>query len=429
MEKFKSIFLTGLVIASLVQSYFLAYSSPKFETVIQTDYVQSDVIGTQAELADVLYPDTIILHSGDNGHTVLPLQQQFYNMIYTDFLKTKLFDRLHRISSTDVNTNWDYLRNHSKGIELRFKEGIPLHALQNILQIKEDLPLDNDIISRIWIYSTDTYTEEVRALFISDTNSTVYEAGKVDISATNVNKFVGLGQYLTPYHSSTGNYYLPDEDIIMARMKVPYTEFTADQLKQNLFVDLSITRFLTETDGTQIYTDAKRALKIKNDKHWISFLDPVSTLVGSTNDVKENLLSAVHFINQHGGWNGTYNYSKTNSNQLTGPQTFIFRQYVNNYPLINDKTNNFGYIKLVIQKGVISSYERSLINLDEKSIEKTMAALPGGKVLDNLILNYAKKSEIVSVFPAYEMIVLADAKVDLVPRWAVELKDGTNEYL
>jgi regulatory protein YycH of two-component signal transduction system YycFG len=432
MEKMKSVTLIILVIISLVQSYFLAYSSPKFDNVVQTDYVQNEVIGTQAERGDILFPEQIILHSGHNTHTLLPLSQQFYSMIYDNFLKRKFYDGFRRYDTSSVYLNWDYIRKQNPGIELRFKEAIPLHVLQSILQIKQEAPLVDEMISRIWIYTVDN-TDEVHTFFLTNKSSVVYEATKVDISADNVKKFVAFGQYRTTYHSVTGDYYLPDDSLTMTRIQASYSEFTADQLKRNLFVDPSMTRYFVERDLTQIYTDGKRALQLKNVTHWMKYSDPISTPVDNSNDAKENLLSSIQFINEHGGWNGTYIYSRMSSDLDTGSQTFLFRQYVDNsvdnYPLIGLSPNNFGYIKLVLQRGVVSVYERSLINIDNNSIEKKEAFLPGGKTLDNMIDNYAKKLEIVSVFPAYQVIVIRGKKVDLVPRWAVELKDGTNEFI
>ncbi|MEX2461635.1 MAG: two-component system activity regulator YycH [Paenibacillaceae bacterium] len=429
MERMKSVILTLLVVISLVQSYFLAYSSPKFDKVVQTDYVQNEVIGTKAEVDDILFPEQVILHSGTNTHTLLPLSQQFYRMIYDDFLKRKLYDGFHQSDISSQNLNWDYIRKTSKGIELRFKKAIPLHVLQqNILQIKQDTTLVDGMVSRIWIYLVDN-SEEVHTYFISDKNSVVFEATKVDISADNVRKYVALGEYLTSYHSATGDYYLPDESITMARIQAAFTEFTADQLKRNLFVDPSMTRYFVERDLTQTYTDGKRALQLKSDSHWMNYSDPISTPVDNSNDTKDNLLDSIRFINEHGGWNGTYIYSQMSSNLDKGPQTFFFRQYVNNYPLIGLTPNNFGYIKLMMQRGVVSSYERSLINIDNESIVKKEAILPGGKMLDNLIDSYAKKLQISTVFPAYQVVVLKGNKVDLIPRWAVELQDGTNEFI
>jgi regulatory protein YycH of two-component signal transduction system YycFG len=428
MERLKSITLMVLVVVSLVQSYFLAYSSPKFDNVVQTDYVQNEVIGTQAKLGDILFPEQIILHSGNNLHTLLPLNLQFYHMIYDDFLKRKFYDGFHRADTSTLNLNWDYIRKHNKGIEVRFKESIPLHVLQSFIQIRQDVPLVDEMISSIWIYVVDN-TEVVHTVFLTDKSSVVFEATKADISADNVRKYVAFGQSLTSYHSITGDYYLPDEALNMASIQASYSEFTADQLKRNLFVDPSMTRYLVERDGTQIYTDGKRGLQLKNDTHWMNYSDPISTPVDNSNVAKENLEYSILFINQHGGWNGTYNYSRMSSSLISGPQTFLFRQYVNNFPLIGLTPNNFGYIKLVLQRGVVSAYERSLINIDNESIVMKPAFLPGGKTLDNLIEQYSKKSDIVTVFPAYQVVVIKGKKVDLVPKWAVELKDGTNEFI
>ncbi|QGQ99839.1 hypothetical protein EHS13_35730 [Paenibacillus psychroresistens] len=428
MERIKSITLTILVLVSLVQSYFLAYSSPKFDNVVQTDYVENEVIGTQAELGDILFPEQIILHSGNSTHTLLPLSLQFYSMVYDDFLKRKFYDGLRRTETSSLDLNWDYIRKQNPGIELRFKEAIPLHVLQSILQIKQEAPLIDEMITRIWIYLV-ANTDDVHTYFLTDKDSVVYEAMKVDISADNVKKYVAFGQYLTKYHSVTGDYYLPDEAITIAKIQASYSQFTADQLKRNLFVDPSMTRNFVERDLTQIYTDGKRALQVKNDTHWMKYSDPISIPVDNSNDAEENLLGSIKFINEHGGWNGTYIYSQMSSELETGPQTFLYRQYVDNYPLIGLAPNNFGYIKLVLQRGVVSVYERSLIKIDTDTIVKKEAFLPGGKTLDNLIEAYSKRQEIVTIFPAYQVTVVKGNKVDLVPRWAVELKDGTNEFI
>jgi regulatory protein YycH of two-component signal transduction system YycFG len=426
IEKIKSVVLTILVFISLVLSYFLAYSPPKFDTVVQTDYVRNEVIGTQAELANVLYPEQVILHSGNGTHTLLPLNQQFYHMIYDDFLKRKIYDGFHQTSSS---TSWDYIRSQSKGIELRFKEAVPLHVLQSILQIKEDTPTEDNLISRMMIYIVRN-TDEVRTFFFSNRNEIVYESVRVDISAINVRKYVAFGASLTNYHMSTWcDSYLPDKPITLPKMQAKYTEFTADQLKRSLFVDPSMMRYLTGRDGTQIYTDGKRGLQLKYDKHWMNYSDPISIPVESRNDIKENLLSSIQFINQHGGWNGSFVYSQMTPTQGTGPQTLLFRQYMDNYPLISLNSNPFGYIKLTLQKATVSAYERSLVNIDSKNTIRSDASLPGGSDLDNLLNNYVKKLQVVAVFPAYQVNVIKDGKVDLIPRWAVELKDGTNEFI
>jgi exopolysaccharide biosynthesis predicted pyruvyltransferase EpsI len=86
-------------------------------------------------------------------------------------------------------------------------------------------------------------------------------------------------------------------------------------------------------------------------------------------------------------------------------------------------------MKLSMQKGTISSYERSLIVHDStKTLIKTEMILPGGNELKNLIDSYRLRMQVVSVFPAYRAVILNQV-IDYVPVWAVELRDGTFDVL
>lgn len=425
MEKIKSVALTFLVVASLVQSYLLAYGTPKFDTISQSDYVETRLNGTQAELADLLFPEEIVLHFGKKEHTVLPYNHQFYERIFTDLLKRRTFDGLRKTNLVTAGINQEDIRNNQVGFEVRFKDAIPLSILQTMLRINEDSPTDNDYITKIWIYNKDN-KEEVKTYFFTESGSTVYEAVKADVLAKDVERAVEFGQYLPRYHSDNGDYYLPDQPLAIPKIRTPYTQFTADQLKKSLFVDPGLTRFLQERDGSQIYTDSKKGLQIKPDQRWFSYSDPIFTSAESRSDVKNNLLSGIQFVNQHGGWNSTYMLSKIS--RSFGPQTFLFRQYMNNYPVINTKQDSAGYIKVMLQKGVLSNYERSTVIPDAKSAVRTEATLPAGKTLDDMLNAYPKKSSAASVFPAYQPVV-SDTYIDFVPRWAVELRDGTFEFL
>jgi regulatory protein YycH of two-component signal transduction system YycFG len=432
ISRLKTVILILLVLGSLVQTYLLVYSSPKFEPINQTEYVTTELDGTQAQVTDLLFPEQIILHLGNKRHTVLPMNHLFYKMIYDDFLKKREFGGFRKVSSLASFVNWEEVRNNHQGFEVRFKEGIPLTLLKGILQIKEDSPVDNDVINRVWIYIKDSSKEEVKSYFFSDSTNTLYESVKADVDAKNVERYVGLGEYLgtlTPYHTLNGDYYLPDTPIAGSNMQVPYTQFTADQLKRNLFADPAMTRSVPVKDGSQIFYDGKRGLQLKADQHLFTYTDPIITPAESKNDIRENLGSAVQFINQHGGWNSSYLYSQLIEKPSGGPQNLVFRQYVNSYPVINAKQDSLGFIRIELQKGVVSSYERSLVNLNLRTPEMKETSLVGGKDLDALIAAYPDRAAIQDVFPAYQAVVVNDQTVELVLRWAVELRDGTHDFL
>lgn len=426
MEKLKSLTLILLIVGSLYQSYSLAYNMPKVDP-LQNDYVASEPLGSQAELAELVFPDQIIVHMGNQQHTVLYPASYSYNALL-DNIKQRKLEGFRKTSTYSLGINWDDVRNKDQGVEIRFRDGIPISVLQKLLQIKGDMPVDNDIITRIWIFASEN-KEDIRTFFFTESPNVAYEISKADFTSKDVEKFVSnFGSIFDLYTSTNGDYYLPTKSIHAPVFTFNYTQFTADQLKRSLFVDPSITRNLTERDGSEIYTDAKRGLQISKDQHWFNYSDPIAP-VESKNDMSINLQAGVQFVNQHSGWDGKYVISRTPLRPSFTNQNFIFRQYYESYPIINSGADEgYGTIKLLVQKGVVSGYERSMIIPDLKTVKRSDMELPGINVLEGKIKNYAKASSIVSVFPAYQPII-KDNTFMLYPVWAVQLRDGKFDYL
>lgn len=425
MEKLKTALLVLLVSLSLLQTYFLSYNSPKFDPLVQEEYVKTDPIGSQAPLEDLLFPNEIVMHLGNQVHTVLYPDTAAYGSIL-DNVKQRTLDGFRKTNLSTLNLNWDDIRNKQQGIEVRFRDGVPIDVLQRVMQLKGELPADNDVITKIWIFAKDT-KDEVRTILFTDTASTVYEVQKADISAKDIERFVTMEE-VTPYKAmANGDYYLPAKPLGFPVYKLPYISYTVDQLKRSFFVDPAITRNISERDGSEIYTDSKRGLQLKNDQRWMTYSDPVAP-VDSKVDLKDNLLSAVQFVNQHGGWNGTYAVQKVPQRLLPANQAFIFRQYYGSLPIINQNSDNIGFIKMVLQKGVVSSYERSTMIPEPRGVVKKDGSLIGGEELDAKLNQYSKKTAVISVFPGYRPIV-GEQTVELLPTWTVELRDGTYEFL
>lgn len=437
MEKGKTIILTVLVIASVLQSYYLAYSTPKFVPVekLDTDYVKTELMGTEEKAENLIFPEQIIVHYGGSKHTVLYPDTSFYNFIFKALQKRELggFQR-----NSVLSYDWDEIRNNDEGIELNFGRAIPLQLLQKIMQVKSEALLLNDAIEKVWIFAKNTH-EDVRTVFFSQDGNTVYESTKADLFYKDIEQYLGYVQYRdgersefgTTYHTVNGKYYVPDQSLQMIRYSVPYTVFTPEQMQKNLFVDPGITRNIMERDGSEIYTDGKRGLQVKTEQKWMSYSDPVAPADAPT-DLSENLYSAVQFINQHGGWNGKYRFGNVPDGRTDG-SIISFQQYYGaapsgSYPIVSESKFNFGYMKMTLQQGLVSNYERTLINLDRTAADKKIVRLEGGAVLDNMIESFPARALIRNVFPAYRP-VYDEKHVLLLPVWAVELTDGSRQYL
>ncbi|MNH92321.1 Two-component system YycF/YycG regulatory protein YycH [compost metagenome] len=426
IEKLKTLSLTVLIVASLLQSYLLAYSAPKYDPIPQNDYVQTEALGNQIELNDSLFPDQIIVHMGDRKHSVLYPNSYSYRTIL-DNVKKRTFAGLRKTTMYLANINWDDVREKSRGIEVRFRNGIPINVLQNVLQIKGEIPVENDFITKIWIFVSDN-KEEVRTFFFTDTMSMGYEVVEADFTTKDVENYVL--DYAEPsnlYRSVNGEYYLPLNTIRVTGYTFPYTQFTAEQLKRSLFVDPGITRNLKERDGSEIYTDGKRGLQINKELRWINYSDPVAR-IENKNDLKSNLLASVQFVNQHGGWDGIYRISKMPLRQSYSDQNFVFRMFYDSFPVMSSTTEGFGIIKLNVQKELVASYERSLIIPDVEKVVRNDGILPSAEEVETRLKGYSKKSSIVSMFAAYRPRI-NEKTIDLTPVWAIELRDGTFEFM
>ncbi|MFE6795402.1 YycH family regulatory protein [Paenibacillus chitinolyticus] len=425
IEKLKSVTLTVLILLSLLLSYLLAYSTPNYEPLPPSEYISSELEGTKAKLEDLLFPDQIVLHFGNQQHTVLYPDSTSYSTIF-ESVKQRKMERFRKVTLNQERTNWDEIREKQEGVEVRFRDGLPLSVLQNTFQIKGDIPDDTELITRIWIFASSDKKSAGTYLF-TDSSNTAFEVLGADFTAKDVENFTAIAGTNPPYTAaSSGEYYLPVNPLPAASYDFGYKEFPTEQLKSSLFADPSLTRNLKDRDGSQIYTDAKRGLQINQEKKWMKYTDPLA-VTDSKNSIKENLDAGVQFINQHGGWNGTYTISKPQQQHAFSNQMFVFRQVYDAFPILTEQKEGYGAIHITLQKGVVSNYERSVVYSDLKLINQQKSELIGGEALNAKITNHPKRYSIVNVFPAYRP-TLGVKTVNLSPVWAIEFKDGTYEF-
>lgn len=420
MEKLKSILLVTLIFTSLFQTYLLAYNRPNLDPILQSEYIETEILGEQKELTQLIHPQQVILNHGDETYSMLYPHSVFYNLIVNK-LKEITFEGFVELNQSTVN--WNTLRNEHKGVQIQFKEGLSIRVLEQLFEKQLLAIARSEYIDRIWLIH-DGETERVRAFFFSVTGVRIYEATRMDLTIDEIRQFVNLGQYLPEYRMVDHRYYVPESEVYMVHYKTPYIQYTPEQLHKSLFADPSISRKILERDGTEIITDGKRGLRFDRLLSWMSYSDPVVT-DNLTNDVRENIVGAIQFINRHGGWDGQYIMNHVRSNR---DETIIFRQYINSYPIVSPDPAQFGYMKVSLQKGDVYSYERSLINLKHSPSIKAVEALPGGSELRELLHNYNGRRQIASLFLGY-VPVMTEGSIELNPAWIIERMDGTLEVL
>lgn len=418
-EMVKSLLLTFLVVCSLVQSYFLIYRLPGSNPVVKTesDYIKTENMGAEMRAEELIFPAQISIHMGDNRHTVFYPDSMFYDLIYSR-LKGRMFEGFQRYPVD--NLNWSEIRSRYAGVELQFGSGVPVSLLQKVMQISADPIFEEESVHRVLIYNGEN-EERARVFFFSSQGDVVYEATKADLTVQDVRQQVDFGKDWIPYALIDG-YYIPEKPIDMVETVLNIGVFSTEQIQGSLFFDPSITRIIREKDGSEIYTDSRRSLQVKQDGNWINYTDPAAPSAGE-NSPANNALSSIDFINQHGGWNGSYRLEQVDG--LDEMNTVVFRQYFGNgqfgaFPIMDFNTFRYGTISLAMRQGTITGYERSLLYVKAGDREKQVVQLSGGKELKDKI---EQLSGIVHLYPAY-LPSLSQEGLLLKPTWIVELKSG-----
>jgi len=428
IERLKTTILTVLIALSLLQSYWLAYSMPGLKAVrTEIDYVNTEPMGPPQQIENVIFPDSIVLHMGDEQHTVLFPPSNFYDLVFHKIQAVgfKGFTR-YPVSSYD----WNQIREKKPGVELRFGGGVPVALLGKLMKLDGDLQFTGDRIERIWIYS-DVDTGLVHAFMFSSDGRAVYEAARTDLTEHDVEEYVGFGEYGTPY-KAVGNVFVPELSIEAVQAVVGYETYTPEQMQRSLFFDPGTTLAMQTLSGAQIITDGKRGLQIEQSGNWVSYTNPAAPQT-TENNTTENVLASMQFINEHGGWDGLNRYVPVKpANDPSGEEsrTVLFQQYYGSYPIVSDQLYKFGYMRLLLQQGVVTEYERSLMTLKGDAISKSTRWLPGGERLRTALDNMERSNEIVALYPAVQVIPMTkESQLNLVPVWAVRYADGSQKIV
>lgn len=424
MERFKSALLVFLVISSLLQTYFLAYRMPWLGTTTRSDqdYVNMELIGKPSNVESVIYPEELILHLGEDKHTIVFPNTQFYDLIVRQRLANRELKSLQLVANKA--TDWAQLKRDHHGVELSFRNGLSFELLKKLLKIEIDTAQYATQIDRIYIYAIQE-TEEVHAFFFEKNGKAVYEAMRVDLTVKDIQDYVGFGEYLPRYEYVDNNVYVALEPIQATEYSFGYEIITPEQMQRSLFFDSSTTRAIVNRSGSQIYTDGKRGLKVEQNGLWISYSNSTASQT-NTAPVSENVYVAVDFVNQHGGWDSSY---QLESIPEVNEKYVRFRKYIEQYPVIDINPFKYGYIQLGLQQGAVVEYERTLISLPGIAESKTIRWLYGGTQLMNQLESYSNKDDIVAIFPALTAVPQNDGQIKFIPVWAVEMKDGTEEVL
>ncbi|WP_339060783.1 two-component system activity regulator YycH [Tepidibacillus marianensis] len=426
-EKIKSILLILLVLNSIVLTWILIYYSPNDGNATISEYLPRFRFGKESSMQEIVQIKQIILHFGNNQHTIIYPESKAYPTFLQEIKKASFYD----IALHQQPVDWKTIIESQKGIELILPGDLPQDVLSSILMISSP-PQVFDQVNRIWVTSGVDNTTVV--YFLSDHDDKVYTA-KTSLSMKNMETLLTPNQTLPQYsyllsQSSAKKaikkfYYLPEEELqiqIPRRTLVPISE---DHLVQIFFLDPTGVRKVYDRKESQrmIYTDGSRSMQVYTGEHYLNYYQPVVNVQRNLDRVKD-LKTGINYINQHGGWEG--NYYLTSLKTIGSRQwEFQFNQYMNGIPVreddlmphqvqINNGSVSFVQIPTML---LIESESANHVSLKKRAV--LMGELKKENIASTdidsmeLIFQMVQKREFVEFYPYWEIILNNKKQVEI----------------
>jgi regulatory protein YycH of two-component signal transduction system YycFG len=425
-ERIKSIVLVLLVAASLLQSYMLIYNAPTLSEpfISREDPLENEMeplgepFGVTLQADQLIYPEQIVIRDAQGERRVLAPRTPAFNKVY-DVITTRNFaDFLERDIS---GLNEDAMRT---GVEFRYGGGFSFALLARVLRL-ELTQQERDIeIARIGFY--ENARQEVNVYFFSSDGQHYYTPRSTDYAQTELATMLKQGRYIKNYEEyGEGGLYIPQAAFAVTGFTFDFEKYSISQIEENLFFDTKKTREFTVRSGSKIYTDGKRALQI-DDNTWMKLSDPKPGMQQTMPLTSTDVMQAISYVNQHGGWEETGAYRLLS----TRKQGIIFQQYYNYMPIVRGQLNQlqYGYIEIQMSQSNVSEYERTLLNLRENP-HPTQYYLPGGAALQTALQETLGEAQPAAIYSAYQpQLTQVEGEAEqltLLPVWVARMPNNT----
>lgn len=424
IDKGKTILLNLLVLTSLVLTWLLVNSQPDYDYLHPAQYIEPQPIGETKELHEVVKPQAIILHYGNGKYTGTSADSIYHRVIQKEMEKWYFFN-MTRVNFTKQRLNQVYQQ--KKAIEIIYSAALPMDILEELFTFRGKVDTMIDSVGRILIYVDDT-EKETYALLIDKEGKEMIQA-RTAVTPKDLDQFyLSLGNSFQEMMVVDSNgesvqppFYLPKGPINMKQYRYFYQPIPVFQMIQTLFVDPSLTRQVIERDGTAIYTDGSKSVQIPPNRYSIHYYDPMTEPVNDSAE-EGSFHSVIQFVNQHGGWNGTFLLEGVEIFPAQKEKMYQFRQHVASYPLYGSKEESLGLINVVSRQSFILEYHRSLFNLDTFFDYEDVPIMTGQELLNRLTALGFDIGEITDITLGYTA-EMNDHHLTLTPKWIIKKGD------
>lgn len=434
LERIKTTLLILLVFLSVFLTWQTWTYQPQYDYILPTEYVTHEGLAEVRASNELIRPERIIYHYGDDQHKVSYPEMFQYGVIQRQMSNWYLYS--FRELEEAQYEQWLELTNYYEGIELSFPTGVPFKLLSDSLNIRSEeatLPL----VNRLWIYN-DHLTQEVYAMFISEEEQKMVRA-RTGITGGELRQYLLLGESRPFYEAyqfkdrGEGEVYsvqylstVPTE---LTEYRYFFQRIPIDTMIPYLFVDPTLVRQIQDREGDGFYTDGSRGLQVHQNQISMYYFHPLPEHLQTNNFTDTYVQRSIQFVNQHKGWEQSYFLSHIDTQNPNGTIQVQFRKYLGNYPIVTEqKEEEQNVIQLDVQFDRVVGYFRPLIEIDRVMGQVKRELPPGTEVIHSLEVSGFAITEIENMYIGYKSEI-QEYYVSYVPYWVIELKNGERMFI
>lgn len=376
---YKTLMLVILVITSIILSYKIWFEGS------YTVENASNVSINFKDIETVIRPEKIYANYGGPFHSLMV--GDIYDRAWMEFINIiKEYGTLKNKNPVKIvnNITWDNIIRR-RSIRYVFASDIEYDMFSKLFDFKLDTP--PKYIGDIVIISG-----ENPIMYIKDITSSAYYQIDLGYIPNNINTLIAAAEKLNSINYST-SYELGFNDKIRSDVYIPvdtagfkydlvrFYGRTERDIQKRFFLDFSIVREIEQEDGTIIYTDGKKGLRI----YPYNKLEFNDSSFGYRNvDIVTAVKMAIQFIKDHGGIDeGIYFKSiKTLKKDQKIEYNIAFGYEIEGIPVYMSDGN---YIDIKISYDNIQEYNRWLKSVEV--IKQKVAVVNGIKAIDTVYQN------------------------------------------
>ncbi len=373
MEKLKTVLLLFLVGLSLFLTYQLWYGQKPAELIADNVYEQVDVEPPRP-LEDAIVPDRIVVRNSSNSNN----NNDNNNGNNNDNYNNENHDEsifLFRKDDPGFEQLWEELSGLLKTIETNFVSGEqnapPEEAVKCLSSyFKPQLPVGNEmpwlsglsedrIENLVLSCFEDTYwlsiahstadkhlvLEEDRAALIL---SLIEDIANEDISNNETAVHISLtreivNEIIDLDIDISAPVFVPRDEITMKELNLEAENLGKELLLKTFFVDHNLARVIEERDGSLLYTDGEKGLRLTDTG--FEYSHPRMEEGHTTLSYSEALRKSSSLISYHGGWQENLRLEKVALESRGGLIFFESKWliYYDGYPLFTGQPTKISF--------------------------------------------------------------------------------------